>query len=39
MQNKFICEIVGINRSKVYIGFEHNNVWHERLLSANFLLK
>lgn len=33
MQNKFICEIVGINRSKVYFGFEHNDVWHERLLN------
>lgn len=33
MQNKFICEIVGINRSKVYCGFEHNDVWHEILLN------
>ena len=39
MQNKFICEIVGINRNKVYFEFEYNGVWHERLLNKEAIKK
>lgn len=39
MQNKFICEIVGINRNKVCFEFEYNGVYHERLLKKEAIKK
>lgn len=39
MQNKFICEIVGINGNKVCFEFEYNGVCHERLLKKESIKK
>lgn len=39
MQNKFICEIVGINGNKVCFEFEYNGVYHERLLKKEAIKK
>ena len=39
MQNKFICEIVGINGNKVCFEFEYNGVCHERLLKKKAINK